>query len=120
GPGRLRHYTTADGVAAGELQLALRDRQGSLWFSTPLGLSQFLPTLDRPRAPPPVLVTALTIGGVPHAISDLGQSAVSGLRLSQSPLRIDFVGLDFSPGEALRYQYKLEGADRDWNASTDQ
>jgi two-component sensor histidine kinase len=35
-------------------------------------------------------------------------------------LRIDFVGLGFSPGETLRYQYMLEGADRDWSAPTDQ
>jgi two-component sensor histidine kinase len=42
------------------------------------------------------------------------------LRLPRRPLRIDFVGLGFSPGEALRYQYMLEGADRDWGALTDQ
>ncbi len=120
GLGRIKHYTTADGIAAGELQLALRDRTGALWFSTPLGVSRLVPTLDRPRAPPPVLVTGLAVGGVPQPISDLGQTAVSGLLLRRSPLRIDFVGLDFSPGEALRYQYKLEGADRDWSAMTNQ
>jgi signal transduction histidine kinase len=85
-----------------------------------MGVSQFIPALDRPRAPPPVLVTGLSIGGVPHSISDLGQSTITGLRLSQNPLRIDFVGLGFSPGEALRYQYMLEGADRGWSAPTDQ
>jgi signal transduction histidine kinase/ligand-binding sensor domain-containing protein len=120
GLGPIQHYTTADGIAAGELQLALRDRSGALWFSTPLGVSRLVPTLDRPRAPPPVLVTGLAIAGVPHPISDLGESAVSELRLRRSPLRIDFVGLDFSPGEVLRYQYKLEGADRDWSAPTNQ
>jgi ligand-binding sensor domain-containing protein/signal transduction histidine kinase len=120
GPGRIKHYTTADGIVPGELQLALRDRSGALWFSTPLGVSRLVPTLDRPRPPPPVLVTGLAIGGVPQPISDLGQSAVSGLLLRRSPLRVDFVGLDFSPGEALRYQYKLEGADHDWSAMTNQ
>jgi signal transduction histidine kinase len=35
-------------------------------------------------------------------------------------LQIDFLGIDFSPGEALRYQYKLDGADRDWGAPTEQ
>lgn len=120
GPGRIRHYTAVDGIAAGELQLALRDRRGELWFSTPLGISRFAPALDRPRPPPPVLVTALAVGGVPQPISDLGQPVVAGLELRRTPLRIDFVGLDFSPGEVLRYQYRLEGADRDWSPPTDQ
>lgn len=120
GSGRIQHYTTADGIAAGELQLALRDRSGALWFSTPLGVSRFIPSLDRPRAPPPVLVTGLAVGGVPQPISDLGQPAVRGLELRQTPLRIDFVGLGFSSGETLQYQYKLEGADRDWGPPTDQ
>lgn len=35
-------------------------------------------------------------------------------------MQIDFVGLSFAPGELLRYQYKLEGADRDWSASSEQ
>ena len=118
--GRIQRYTTADGVAPGALDLAFRDRQGSLWFSTPLGLSQLVPTVDRPQSPPPVLVTGLSVGGVAQAISDLGQSAVSGLRLPQRPLRVDYVGLGFLPGETLRYQYMLEGADRDWSAPTDQ
>jgi ligand-binding sensor domain-containing protein len=120
GLGLIKHYTTADGIAPGELELAFRDRQGTLWFTTSLGLSQFQPAPDRPRVPPPVLVTSLSSGGIPYPISDLGQTLVSGLRLPRRPLRIDFVGLGFSPGEALRYQYMLEGADRDWGALTDQ
>jgi signal transduction histidine kinase len=120
GPGRIRHYTTADGVVPGELELALRDRQGALWFSSPLGLSQLVPSLERTRAPPPVLITGLSAGGLPRAISDLGESSVAGLKLAQTPIRVDFVGLDYSPGEALRYQYMLENADRDWSPPTDQ
>jgi signal transduction histidine kinase/sugar lactone lactonase YvrE len=120
GLGRIQRYTTADGVAPGALDLAFRDRQGSMWFSTPLGLSQLVPTVDRPPSPPPVLVTGVSVGGVAQAISDLGQTAVSGLRLPESPLRVDYVGLGFLPGETLRYQYMLEDADRDWSAPTDQ
>ncbi|HKF43973.1 MAG TPA: two-component regulator propeller domain-containing protein, partial [Thermoanaerobaculia bacterium] len=120
GPARVKHYTSADGVAAAELQLALRDRQGNLWFSTPLGVSRLAPSEDRPRFPPPVLVTGVSIGGVPQPVSDLGQTSVSGFKMRKNPLRIDYVGLGFSPGEALRYQYRLEGADPDWSPPTDQ
>ncbi len=121
GLGRIQHYTTADGVVPGELDLAFYDRHGSLWFSTPLGLSQASsPPPTGPKSPAPVLITALSVGGVAQSISDLGQSALAGLRLPESPLRVDYVGLGFRPGEALRYQYLLEGADTDWSAPTDQ
>jgi len=60
------------------------------------------------------------VGGAPQLVSDLGEANLSGLRLPQSPLRIDFSGLSFVPGETLRYQYMLEGADRDWSAPSDQ
>ena len=52
-----------------------------MWFSTPLGLSQFVPAADRPQSPPPVLITGVSVGGVAWPVSDLGQSAVAGLRL---------------------------------------
>lgn len=120
GLGRVQRFTTADGVAPGALDLAFRDRQDSLWFSTELGLSRFVPMEDPPRSPPPVLVTGVSVGGVAQAVSDLGQSAVTGLRFPQRPLRLDYVGLGFQPGGALRYEYMLEGADRDWSAPTDQ
>jgi signal transduction histidine kinase/ligand-binding sensor domain-containing protein len=120
GPRRVRHYTSADGVVPGELELALRDRHGVLWFSSPLGLSRLVPSLDPTRSPPPVLITGLSAGGVARAISDLGETNVAGLKLAQTPIRVDFVGLDYSPGEALHYQYKLEHADRDWSPPTDQ
>jgi ligand-binding sensor domain-containing protein/signal transduction histidine kinase len=120
GLGHVQRYTTEDGVAPGALDLAFRDREGRMWFSTPLGLSQFVPAADRPQSPPPVLITGVSVGGVAWPVSDLGQSAVAGLRLRQSPLRVDYVGLGFLPGATLRYQYMLEGADRDWGAATDQ
>ncbi|MBZ5618355.1 MAG: hypothetical protein LAQ69_06410 [Acidobacteriia bacterium] len=116
------HYTSADGLAAGELASAYRDRNGSLWFVTNLGLSRLTPVPDRPPVAPPVLVTGLQVGTAPHPIVDLGQEEVHGLRVppGQGPLRIDFVGLSFAPGETLRYQYQLAGVDRDWSAPTDQ
>src|SRR5438045_7024294 len=45
---------------------------------------------------------------------------LADLPASANQLQIDFVGLGFAPGESLRYQYMLEGADRDWGAPTAQ
>ena len=118
--GPIQRFTTADGIAPGSLDLAFCDRKGNLWFSTPLGLSRFTPAADRPQSPPPVLVTGVSVGGVSQAVSDLGQPDVGRLSLPQRPLRIDYVGLGFQPGETLRYQYMLEGADHEWSAPSDQ
>jgi signal transduction histidine kinase len=35
-------------------------------------------------------------------------------------LQINFVGLSFASGESLLYQYRLDGADKDWSAATAQ
>jgi two-component sensor histidine kinase len=120
--GRVRHYTTADGLARGKVEVAFRDREGALWFGTAEGLSRFAPQPERPHAPPPVLVSGLRVAGVARRVSELGETEVSNLTLepNENQVQVDFVGLDFSPGAVLRYQYRLEGADKDWGAPTEE
>jgi ligand-binding sensor domain-containing protein/two-component sensor histidine kinase len=121
--GHIKHYTAADGLIRGEVEVAFRDRQGALWFgSQTSGLSRLIPEPDRPQSPPPILISRVRIAGVLSRISELGETAVSPLTLepNQNDIQIDFVGLGFGPGEALRYQYRLEGADQGWSALTDQ
>jgi signal transduction histidine kinase len=117
---RLQHYTSSDGLAPGELHLALRDSHGALWFGTAHGLSRLLPEPSHAAAPPNVTLQALRIAGVPYSISDLGASAVEGLTLApyQNQIQVDFVAVTFTSGGPLRYRYKLEGADREWSAPT--
>jgi len=115
--GHLRHFSSADGLAHGELTSALRDRSGSLWFATKQGLSRLLPSGDRAAANPRVLITDLRVAGALYPVSQLGESRISlaDLAPSQNQLQVDFAGLDYEPGEVLRYSYKLEGADADWS-----
>lgn len=120
--GRIRHFTTADGLIKSEVMAAFRDRRGTLWFGTREGLSRLVPEPDRPQSPPPIFISGLRIAGVPHPVSELGATEVSGLVLEagQNQIQIDFFGLSFSSGANLRYQYLLEGVDHDWSALTDQ
>src|SRR5262249_33508232 len=55
-------------------------------------------------------------------VSALGETQVAPLKLAagKNQLQIDFVALGFSPGEGLRYQYKLEGGAQDWSPLSDQ
>jgi signal transduction histidine kinase len=113
--GHIRHFSS--GLAHGEFTSAVRDRSGSLWFATKQGLSRLIDAEDRPAVRPPVFITDLRIGGGTYPVSQLGETRLSGIELkpSQNQLQVEFVGLDYEPGEVLRYSYKLDGADSDWN-----
>ena len=118
--GHIKHYTAADGLISGYVLSAFRDRQGALWFCSDKGLSRFAPEPDLLQRPPPILISGLKIAGDSQHISALGQTEMSMLELApgRNQIQIEFVGLGFSAGETLRYQYKLEGADKDWGEPT--
>lgn len=120
--GHIKHYTTVDGLANNFINVAYRARDGALWLGTLLGLSRFVPQAERPRPAPKMLISGLRIAGISYAIPELGTTAVNGpeLNASANQVQVDFLGISLAPGATLRYQYKLEGADHDWSAPTDQ
>ena len=120
--GRVKHFTTADGLAPGLFRAAFRDRDGVLWFGMTSGLSRLVPVPEKPAAPPPVLITGLRVSGIPQPVSAVGEQDMSlpDFASGQNQLQIDFVGLGFGPGDVLRYQYRLEGADADWSGLGEQ
>jgi ligand-binding sensor domain-containing protein/signal transduction histidine kinase len=115
--GRLKLFTTADGLVQNEQQVSFRDRQDRLWFGTMRGLSRLVPERDPPRAPPSVRVTALRIAGSAQQLSAVGESTVGPLELApdRNQLQLEYLSVGLSSGERPRYQYRLEGADRDWS-----
>lgn len=116
--GRVKHYTAADGLPVGKVTSAFSDSHGALWFASNVhGLSRFVPGVNPSETTPPVLISGLRIAGVAQAISQLGETEIPRRELNpnQNQLNIDFVGLSFGAGEALRYQYELEGADTQWS-----
>jgi ligand-binding sensor domain-containing protein/two-component sensor histidine kinase len=120
--GRIKHFTTADGLVNNQVLSGFRDRQGTLWFGTHTGLSRFVPEPERFLSPPAVFINRLQISGGHYPVSELGETRVQGLELASvdNNIQIDFVSLAFGTGEALHYQYKLEGADQDWSAPGEQ
>jgi ligand-binding sensor domain-containing protein/signal transduction histidine kinase len=120
--GHTRHFSGANGLAHGEFKSAFRDRSGSLWFATTQGLSKLIPTAPVPTAAQPIalpriFITDLRIGGVAYPVSQVGEERISRLELkpSENQLQVDFVGIDYEPGDILRYTYKLDGADSTWS-----
>jgi signal transduction histidine kinase/ligand-binding sensor domain-containing protein len=117
---RVRTFTTEEGLAPGPMVAAYRDRTGALWFGTFGGLSRFVPAAPDTVAPPPILITGLSVAGRPHPVSAIGETAVTlaDLPPGGNPVQIDFASLRFAAGERLHYQYRLEGADSDWGLLT--
>lgn len=119
---KFKHYGLTDGLAGDFVTTAYCDRKGTVWFGTFNGLSRLDPQPDPVLAPPPIRIEGLRIAGVKQPISEFGAASLSGLKLSaaQNNLQIDFSSLSIARASLLRYQYELQGVDRDWSAPTDQ
>src|SRR5205085_3312207 len=106
---QVKRFTSADGLAAGEVQAGFRDHNGVLWFGTSAGLSRLVAAPDRPPAPLTIAITSLRVGGVRQPGSELGETEISGLRYqpNQNDVEVGFAGLAFAAGDSLRYQYML-------------
>jgi ligand-binding sensor domain-containing protein/signal transduction histidine kinase len=115
--GLIRRFTIADGLAQGAVLLARRDRAGTLWFVTNKGVSRLIPAHARPPSEPRVLIRRLRILGEPYPISEIGETALSGIVIppERNTIQIDFSAPDFRLGSPVQYQYELEGASLGWS-----
>jgi signal transduction histidine kinase/ligand-binding sensor domain-containing protein len=115
-----KHYSISDGLAGDFVTAAFRDRGGNLWFGTPSGVSRLIPQPDAKESAPVVLIGDVRVAGERRPVPMLGSANLPAIKLahSQNNMQIDFFGIDFRARENLRYQYLLEGADRDWSALT--
>ncbi len=120
--GGVQHFTSDDGLAPGVVECAFPEDGGALWFGSGEGLSRLDPAPPERGLPPAVRITRVVLDGVRQPLSPLGEILVSLPDASReaAPLEINFGGIDFAPGGRLRYQYRLEGVDRDWSAASDQ
>jgi PAS domain S-box-containing protein len=75
----------------------------------------------RHAAPPaPVLISGIRIAGVEGLVSPLGvrELPLGDLTAERNSLQIDYLRVNFAPGDPPRFQYELEGADKHWSEPT--
>lgn len=120
--GHIKYYGTGDGLAGDFVSSAFRDRRGAIWFGTSSGLSKLTPEPEVFTPAPPTLISGLRIAGVDYSISPLGQTQVKLPEQSagNNNLQIEFFSISTGSNGAIRYQYRLEGADQNWSAPTTQ
>ena len=119
--GRVKHFTSADGLPLGAPLAAFRDRKDVLWVGMHGGLAQLAARPEKRPASPDVLIRALRVAAVPQPVSALGERDMSfpDFAPDHNHLEIDYAGLSFGTGDTLRYQYKLEGAGDNWSAPSE-
>ena len=120
--GRVKRFTKADGLSDNLVSVSFRDRHGTLWFGTDTGLSRLSPETDQVHLPQPVFISSLQIPGLDYRVSEIGETNVGELTLSehQNDLQITLLGLSSADADGLLYQYKLEGSNDDWSRLTNQ
>jgi ligand-binding sensor domain-containing protein/two-component sensor histidine kinase len=121
--GRVKIFTKADGLPENIVINCRRDASGALWFGTYSGLARYTPVADERSEAPPIFLSTLRVNGeAVKNFSELGETTVKNLDFAsdQRQVQVDFFALGFGTGEALRYQYKLEGIDADWSEPSEQ
>ena len=91
---------------------ALRSANGKLWFATPQGLLMLNPRgTESEAAPLPVYIEGVSVNDQP-----LSAAAPVRLPMDMRALDIQFTALHLAAPEELRFRYKLEGFDQDWES----
>lgn len=121
--GRIRHITAEDGIVGSVISHILKDRRGDLWVASDEGVTRLDPRVTtRDQQAPPVFISRVQIAGEDWPLPLTGAERVSAIELpsSRNNLTIQFVGLSYRSDTHLRYQYQLEGMDREWSAPAQQ
>ncbi|MEO1085442.1 MAG: triple tyrosine motif-containing protein, partial [Acidobacteriota bacterium] len=89
------------------------DAQGRLWFGT-RGLARFDPA-EEPSPGPPPRVHLTAVGLYDGTALDMAADGSLELPFDQHDVLFQFVGLDFTAPEAVRYRYHLLGHSESWS-----
>jgi signal transduction histidine kinase/ligand-binding sensor domain-containing protein len=112
---RYRLFDFLDGLPSGPTQLrplptAIEGSDGRLWFATLNGAAWIDPkSIATNVQPPPVVIESLSVG-------DKRFPVASGLKLPErtKQIEIDYTALSFSVPERVRFRYRLDDVDGNW------
>lgn len=110
-----RLFDTQDGLKGVALQASVsstagRDADGRLWFATNQGVSSIDPArIHHNRLAPPVIIRALVADGRHYPVA-------GDIRLPKQTgnLRIRYTATSLSVPERVRFRYRLDGVDDQW------
>lgn len=117
GPGGVKVFTPAEGLATMEMNLGacMKDGEGYIWIGTMDGVSRFEPSLDRPNGIPPVThITGLRVFDRTHRIDRPIE-----LKYYDNFVRFEYTGVTFRDPKGTVYRYRLVGVSENWTETPD-
>jgi len=121
----VKHYSKGEGFTGIETcqNAVFNDLDGTIWFGTINGLSKYNPAnLVKNENPPITTISDVRLQYISIAETDYRSlvgdwNTITELNLpySKNHVSFDFLAINFSNPDAVRYQWKLEGADEDWS-----
>lgn len=112
----VKAYNESDGMKTRECfgaspQVAWKTRDGKLWFATLRGLTMIDPENIRiNNYPPDVYINKILVNGESYSPKQEAELA-SGVR----NLAFSYNALSFTAPDGVKFRYKLEGYDKEWN-----
>jgi len=112
---RYRLFDVLDGLSSGPTQLrplptAIESSDGRLWFATLNGAAWIDPkSITTNALPPPVVIESIGVG-------DKRLPILSPLKLPErtKQVEVDYTALSYSVPQRVRFRYRLDGVDADW------
>ncbi len=123
-------YTTHDGLTSNNFNYnaSLKTNKGALFFGTYNGLVGFMPgQIDVNNYKAPLVLTGLKLFNKTVGVNqddgllkqNIGVTDKISFRYDQNLFSIGFALLNYIKPGKNRYQYKLEGVDKNWNETSD-
>lgn len=116
--GRISALTMADGLPDQDVYMVARDRDGAIWMGTGRGVAHLVAQAD--AAPPTtgrIWIHEVRVSGTPRRSAAVGTAALDlgSLSASENSLTFSFAMPWFRNSLPVRYQFRLDGADRDFS-----
>ncbi|MFL5752349.1 MAG: two-component regulator propeller domain-containing protein [Bacteroidia bacterium] len=125
----VKHYGKEEGLQGLECNLnaQFKDDEGRLWFGTIKGVTIYNPKYDRPNSKEALCsITGLRLFFEKTDLSEYADGIDSLTNLpanfilpySKNHITFDFIGICHANPHKVKYQFKLEGLDKDWYPPT--
>ncbi|MCX6296102.1 MAG: triple tyrosine motif-containing protein, partial [Bacteroidetes bacterium] len=106
------HYGKAEGFLGVETNpnAVCLDKQGNLWYGSIMGAVRYSPKEDKINTvEPQTFITGLKL-----FMKDIEFPDDARFKYNENHLTFNFIGISLNNPEKVKYQYKLEGFDKDW------
>ncbi len=106
------HYGKAEGFLGVETNpnAVCLDKQGNLWYGSIMGAVRYSPKEDKINTvEPQTFITGLKLFMKDREFPDDAR-----FKYNENHLTFNFIGISLNNPEKVKYQYKLEGFDKDW------